>query len=197
MRWPRRSTCRSRRLFAETDERRDCSFVKGGAGVRIERRGTKAGHLYDLLGHTLGGAIGVEPYLITLAEGAAPYTHFRHAGVEFIYMLSGKSVPSRRPYLSDGARRRAVLRRCGPARTGRIDQSTDAIPFYHYLSARGLSVARHIMPSHDALIAANFCEGRRSPPCHVLIASTHDPRLIADVAPPPIAQLSGFRCGLD
>ena len=78
------------RLFAETDERRDCSFVKAGAGVRIERRGTKAGHLYDLLGHALGGAIGVEPYLITLAEGAAPYTHFRHAGVEFIYMLSGK-----------------------------------------------------------------------------------------------------------
>lgn len=77
-------------LFAETDERRDCSFVKSGAGVRIERRGTKAGHLYDLLGHSLGGTIGVEPYLITLAERAAPYTHFRHAGVEFIYMLSGK-----------------------------------------------------------------------------------------------------------
>ena len=78
------------RLFAESDERHDCSFVKAGTGVRIERRGTKAGHLYDLLGHALGGAIGVEPYLITLAQGAAPYTHFRHAGVEFIYMLSGK-----------------------------------------------------------------------------------------------------------
>jgi len=78
------------RLFAETDERRDCSFVKAGAGVRIERRGTKAGHLYDLLGHSLGGRVGVEPYLITLAEDAVPYTHFRHSGVEFIYMLSGK-----------------------------------------------------------------------------------------------------------
>ena len=78
------------RLFAETDERRDCSFVKAGAGVRIERRGTKAGHLYDLLGRSLGGTIGVEPYLIRLAKGAVPYTHFRHAGVEFIYMLSGR-----------------------------------------------------------------------------------------------------------
>jgi transcriptional regulator with XRE-family HTH domain len=78
------------RLFAETDERRDCSFVKAGTGVRIERRGTKVGHLYDLLGHSLGGPINVEPYLITLAKGAVPYTHFRHAGVEFIYMLSGK-----------------------------------------------------------------------------------------------------------
>src|ERR1700751_3687485 len=77
-------------LFAETEERRDCSFVKAGRGVRIERRGTKAGHLYDLLGHSLGGEIGVEPYLITLRKNAVPYTNFRHAGVEFIYMLSGK-----------------------------------------------------------------------------------------------------------
>ena len=78
------------RLFAETEERRDCSFVKAGSGVRIERRGTKAGHLYDLLGHSLAGEIGVEPYLITLRKDAVPYTEFRHAGVEFIYMLSGK-----------------------------------------------------------------------------------------------------------
>jgi transcriptional regulator with XRE-family HTH domain len=77
-------------LFAETEERRDCSFVKKGTGVRIERRGTKAGHLYDLLGHSLAGDIAVEPYLITLKKGAAPYTGFRHAGVEFLYMLSGR-----------------------------------------------------------------------------------------------------------
>jgi len=74
------------RLFAETDERRDCSFVKAGGGVRIERRGTKSGHKYDLLGHSLAGEIGVEPYLINLAEDAVPYTQFRHAGVEIIYM---------------------------------------------------------------------------------------------------------------
>ncbi|HEU4379919.1 MAG TPA: XRE family transcriptional regulator [Hyphomicrobiaceae bacterium] len=77
-------------LFAETEERRDCSFVKAGSGVRIERRGTKAGHLYDLLGHSLAGDLGVEPYLITLRKDAAPYTSFRHAGVEFLYMLSGQ-----------------------------------------------------------------------------------------------------------
>ena len=77
-------------LFAESDERRDCSFVKAGRGLRIERRGTKAGHLYDLLGHSLAGDIGVEPFLITLKRDAKPYTNFRHAGVEFIYMLSGK-----------------------------------------------------------------------------------------------------------
>jgi len=77
-------------LFSEMEERRDCSFVKAGSGVRIERRGTKAGHLYDLLGHSLSGEIATEPYLITLSEDAVPYTNFRHAGLEFIYMLSGK-----------------------------------------------------------------------------------------------------------
>jgi transcriptional regulator with XRE-family HTH domain len=78
------------RLFSEREEQRDCSFVRGGHGVRIERRGTKAGHLYDLLGHSLSGPVGVEPYLITLKRDAVPYTNFRHAGVEFIYMLTGK-----------------------------------------------------------------------------------------------------------
>ena len=77
-------------LFVVSEERRDCSFVKANSGVRIERRGTKAGHQYDLLGQTMGGEIAVEPYLITLKKDAAPYTHFRHAGVEIIYMLSGK-----------------------------------------------------------------------------------------------------------
>lgn len=91
------------RLFAETEERRDCSFVKAGSGVRIERRGTKAGHLYDLLGHTLAGEVTVEPYLITLSKKAVPYTNFRHAGVEFLYMLSGKVryLHSDRSYLME------------------------------------------------------------------------------------------------
>jgi len=90
-------------LFAETEERRDCSFVKAGRGVRIERRGTKAGHLYDLLGHSLRGEIAVEPYLITLRRNAVPYTNFRHGGVEFIYMLSGKVryLHSDRSYLME------------------------------------------------------------------------------------------------
>lgn len=77
-------------LFREEEERRDCSFVKHGTGVRIERRGTKAGHLYDLLGHGLSGDIAVEPYLITLRKEAEPYPNFSHAGVEFIFMLSGR-----------------------------------------------------------------------------------------------------------
>ncbi len=77
-------------LFSTFEEKRDCSFVEAGQGVMIERRGTKVGHVYQLLGHALGGDLRVEPYLITLSAEAAPYTGFHHAGVEFIYMLSGR-----------------------------------------------------------------------------------------------------------
>jgi len=77
-------------FFASYEEQRDCSFVPSGHGVTIERRGTKAGHQYQLLGHSISGDIVVEPYLITLTEEAKPYTLFQHAGVEFIYMLTGK-----------------------------------------------------------------------------------------------------------
>jgi transcriptional regulator with XRE-family HTH domain len=79
-------------LFARFDEQRDCSFVPAGQGVVIERRGTKSGHIYSLLGHGLDGPIVAEPYLITLKEEAAPYTGFHHAGIEFIYMLTGEVV---------------------------------------------------------------------------------------------------------
>ncbi|HUO23419.1 MAG TPA: XRE family transcriptional regulator [Caulobacteraceae bacterium] len=77
-------------LFASFEERQDCSFVRAERGVVIERRGTKSGHVYQLLGHVLRGDVVVEPYLITLTEGAAPYTSFAHGGVEFIYMLEGE-----------------------------------------------------------------------------------------------------------
>lgn len=79
-------------LFAAFEERRDCSFVPAGQGLSIDRRGTKAGHLYQLLGHGLGGDLVLEPYLITLREDAVPYTAFQHAGVEFIHMLTGEVV---------------------------------------------------------------------------------------------------------
>lgn len=78
------------RFFRETEEERDCSFVKAGTGVRIERRGTKSGHNYQLLGQSVHGELAVEPYLITLNADAEAYTNFRHAGVEMIYMLTGK-----------------------------------------------------------------------------------------------------------
>jgi transcriptional regulator with XRE-family HTH domain len=77
-------------FFAAAEEQRDCSYVRAHQGVVIERRGTKAGHQYRLLGHSLAGDLVVEPYFITLSEEAAPYTAFQHAGTELIYMLTGR-----------------------------------------------------------------------------------------------------------
>lgn len=77
-------------LFTTFEERRDVSYVKAGQGVLIERRGTKVGHVYHLLGATLRGEVVVEPYLITLNADAVPYTGFQHEGQEFLYMLSGE-----------------------------------------------------------------------------------------------------------
>jgi transcriptional regulator with XRE-family HTH domain len=79
-------------FFASYEDRRDCSYVRAGQGLVIERRGTKAGHQYELLGHSLSGDVVVEPYLITLTEEAQPYSMFQHAGVEFIYMLTGRVI---------------------------------------------------------------------------------------------------------
>jgi ribosome-binding protein aMBF1 (putative translation factor) len=77
-------------LFASFEERQDCSYVKAGNGVTIDRRGTKIGHIYQLLGHVLRGDVVVEPYLITLRKDAAAHTGFRQSGIEFLYMLEGE-----------------------------------------------------------------------------------------------------------
>lgn len=79
-------------LFSTFEEKRDASFVRANQGVVINRRGTKVGHKYHLLGHTIGGDLVVEPFLIELTKEAAPYTGFQHTGVEFIYMLTGEVI---------------------------------------------------------------------------------------------------------
>ena len=77
-------------LFASFEERQDCSYVPAGQGLTLDRRGTKVGHIYQLLGHVLRGDVVVEPYLITLSENAEAHTGFRHGGIEFLYMLEGE-----------------------------------------------------------------------------------------------------------
>ncbi len=77
-------------LFKGFDEERHAVHVKSGQGLTIERRGTRAGHQYQLLGHTPSGPLVVEPYLIKLTEKADVFPIFQHAGREFIYMLEGE-----------------------------------------------------------------------------------------------------------
>lgn len=77
-------------FFRRFEEERDATFVRAGEGLKIERRGTRAGHQYELLGHSTGKRIVVEPYLITLTEESDVFPLFQHSGVEFIYMLEGE-----------------------------------------------------------------------------------------------------------
>ncbi len=79
-------------LFRKYEEQRDCSFVKSGEGLLIERRGTRAGHQYQLLGHNIGKLISMEPYLITLTDESEVFPLFQHNGIEFVYMLEGEVV---------------------------------------------------------------------------------------------------------
>lgn len=79
-------------FFREFEERREAVHVKSGNGLEIERRGTRAGHQYNLLGHLGSNSSGVimEPYLITLTEESDTFPDFQHDGLEFIYILEGE-----------------------------------------------------------------------------------------------------------
>lgn len=78
-------------FFRGFEEPRNAIFVKAGKGVNMERRGTRAGHQYSLLGHIDNNSSGVtvEPYLITLTTESDVFPTFQHEGMEFLYMLEG------------------------------------------------------------------------------------------------------------
>ncbi len=77
-------------LFRKYEEQRDATFVKADQGLLIERRGSRAGHQYQLLGHNVGKGLAVEPYLVTLTEKSEVFPLFQHSGTEFIYILEGE-----------------------------------------------------------------------------------------------------------
>ena len=76
------------------EEPHTATFVKSGQGLNIERRGTRAGHQYSLLGHIDNNSSGVsvEPYLITLTTESDIFPTFQHEGMEFLYILEGEVV---------------------------------------------------------------------------------------------------------
>ncbi|SEI21010.1 transcriptional regulator, XRE family with cupin sensor [Rhizobium tibeticum] len=81
-------------FFRRFEEPRSATFVKAGQGVNMERRGTRAGHQYSLLGHVENNTSGVmvEPYLITLTAESDVFPTFQHEGMEFLFMLEGEVV---------------------------------------------------------------------------------------------------------
>jgi transcriptional regulator with XRE-family HTH domain len=81
-------------FFRRFEEDRAAVFVKAGTGVNIERRGTRAGHQYALLGaiESQSSEVTVEPYLITLTTESDVFPIFQHKGLEFLYMIEGEVV---------------------------------------------------------------------------------------------------------
>ena len=77
-------------LFKQHDKDVEPTFIKSGEGLTIERAGSDEGRLYQLLGHTVGGSLKVEPCLITVTSRDYNFPEFQHKGVEFIYMLKGQ-----------------------------------------------------------------------------------------------------------
>lgn len=79
-------------FFRKYEEQRDATLVRGGEGLLIERRGTRSGHQYRLLGHSVGKRVSVEPYLVTLTEESEVFPLFQHPGSEFVYLLEGEVI---------------------------------------------------------------------------------------------------------
>ena len=79
-------------FFRKFEEQRDATLVRGGEGLMIERRGTRSGHQYRLLGHSVGKRVAVEPYLVTLTEESEVFPLFQHPGSEFVYILEGEVI---------------------------------------------------------------------------------------------------------
>ena len=79
-------------FFRSFEERREAHHVRAGDHVEIERRGTRAGHQYHLLGHigSNGSGVVIEPYLITLTAESDRFPTFQHEGLELLYMLEGE-----------------------------------------------------------------------------------------------------------
>ena len=79
-------------FFRGFEERREVQHVKAGDHIEIERRGTRAGHQYHLLGHIGSNDSGVvvEPYLITLTTESDVFPAFQHDGLELLFMLEGE-----------------------------------------------------------------------------------------------------------
>ena len=70
-------------FFRSYEERREAQHVRAGEHVEIERRGTRAGHQYNLLGHigSNNSGVVVEPYIITLTTESDTFPAFLRAEV--------------------------------------------------------------------------------------------------------------------
>ncbi|TKV57746.1 helix-turn-helix domain-containing protein [Nakamurella flava] len=79
-------------LFRGIDAEREAVFVPAGHGARIVRRGSRQGHLYELLGALRGPHKRMEAVLVTLTEASEVFPLFQHPGTELLFMLEGRMI---------------------------------------------------------------------------------------------------------
>ena len=79
-------------FFHRIEKSRYVSFVPANKRMKVDRLGTRAGHLYELLGHNVGHSIAIEPFLVILEEDAEPYSMFQEEGYKFVHMMSGEVI---------------------------------------------------------------------------------------------------------
>ena len=79
-------------FFHRIDKSRYVSFVPANKRMKVDRLGTRAGHLYELLGHNVGHSIAIEPFLVILEKDAEPYSMFQEEGYKFVHMMSGEVI---------------------------------------------------------------------------------------------------------
>lgn len=77
------------RFFGAGEGRRIFSHVPAGRGIQMEPANLGSDCRYELLGHSPSGNLVIEPYLMAHRCAAGPYATDHHAGVKFIYLLSG------------------------------------------------------------------------------------------------------------
>jgi transcriptional regulator with XRE-family HTH domain len=79
-------------LFRGVAVESEAVFVPSGHGARIVRRGSRQGHLYELLGSLRGPHKRMEAVLVTLDDSSEVFPMFQHSGTELLYMLEGTMV---------------------------------------------------------------------------------------------------------
>ncbi len=79
-------------FFRRFEDGREARHLGAGDEITVDRRSTRAGPQYRLLGHVAftGAGVVVEPYLISLTTETDVFPTFQHAGTELLFMLEGE-----------------------------------------------------------------------------------------------------------
>ena len=112
-------------LFRGLAEERDAVFVKAGSGPEIVRKGTRAGHTYELLGSLRGPyKRGRTPARLARREhrGLPPLP--AHGCRDPLHAERGDGVRLRPSAVQDGARRHPAVRGGHPARPDQAHQDS-------------------------------------------------------------------------